>query len=70
MKELIEYIKLHLISIEQDQQEVEKQMEDLDMNSKEFLELDFEFNWLGGQAIATRHLLSVANDIMAKTEEK
>jgi len=42
---LIEYMKAHLISIEQDQAEIEKQMEDLDMNSKEFLELDFEFNW-------------------------
>jgi hypothetical protein len=61
-------MKLHLISIEQDKQEVEKQMEDLDMNSKEFLELDFEFNWLGGQAIATRHLLSVATDIMNESE--
>ena len=40
---LIEYMKAHLISIEQDQAEVEKQMEELDMNSEEFTELDFEF---------------------------
>jgi len=59
---LIEYMKIHLISIEQDQAEIEKQMEDLDMNCKEFLELDFEFNWLGGQAIATRHFIKIAEE--------
>jgi hypothetical protein len=59
---LIEYMKAHLISIEQDQAEIEKQMEDLDMNSKEFLELDFEFNWLGGQAIAARHFIKVGEE--------
>jgi hypothetical protein len=59
---LIEYMKAHLISLEQDQEEISKQMEDLDMNSKEFLELDFEFNWLGGQAIATRHFIQVGEE--------
>lgn len=59
---LIEYMKAHLISIEQDKEEIEKQMEDLDMNSKEFLELDFEFNWLGGQVIATRHFIQVGEE--------
>jgi hypothetical protein len=62
---IIEYMKAHLISIEQDQAEIEKQMEDLDMNSKEFLELDFEFNWLGGQAIATRHFIKVGEEYAA-----
>ena len=59
---LIEYMKIHLISIEQDQAEVAEQMESLDMNSKEFLELDFEFNWLGGQAIATRHFIKIGEE--------
>lgn len=59
---LIEYMKIHLISIEQEQAEVEKQMEELDMNSKEFTELDFEFNWLGGQIIATRHFIKIGEE--------
>ena len=59
---LIEYMKAHLISIEQDQAEIEQQMENLDMNSNEFLELDFEFNWLGGQAIAARHFIKVGEE--------
>ena len=59
---LIEYMKAHLISIEQDQAEVEKQMEELDMNSEEFTELDFEFNWLGGQIIATRHFIQIGEE--------
>jgi hypothetical protein len=47
-------------------------MEKVDMNSKDYLMiLDFEYNNLSGQTIATRHLLSVAADIMGiQTEEK
>lgn len=68
---LIEYMKLHLISVEQDQEHVSDEMEKVDMNSKAFNELDFEYNWLAGQIIATRHLLSVARDILGiQTEEK
>jgi hypothetical protein len=68
--QLIEYIKLHLISLMQDMEALETQMEQLDMNSKDFIELDFEFNNLSGQTIATRHLMSVASDILGvQTEE-
>jgi len=49
--------------------DVSDEMEKVDMNSKAFNELDFEYNWLAGQIIATRHLLSVANDILSKTKE-
>jgi len=67
---LIEYMKLHLISLMQDMEALETQMEQLDMNSKDFIELDFEFNNLSGQTIATRHLMSVASDILGvQTEE-
>jgi hypothetical protein len=59
---LIEYMRAHLISIEQDQAEVAEQMESLDMNSKEYAELDFEYNWLGGQIIATRHFIQVGEE--------
>ena len=59
---LIEYMKLHLVSIEQDQAYVAEQMESLDMNSKDYAELDFEYNWLGGQIIATRHFIQVGEE--------
>ena len=69
--QIINYMKLHLISVEQDQEDVSNEMEKVDMNSKAFNELDFEYNWLAGQIIATRHLLSVASDILGiPTEEK
>ncbi len=69
--QLINYMKLHLISLMQDMEALEEQMEQLDMNSKDFIELDFEFNNLSGQTIATRHLMSVASDILGiETEEK
>ena len=59
---LIEYMKIHLISIEQDQAEVAEQMELLDINSKDYAELDFEYNWLGGQIIATRHFIQIGEE--------
>jgi hypothetical protein len=59
---LIEYMKIHLVSLEQDQADVYKEMEKLDENSKDFKELDFEFNWLGGQIIATRHFIQIGEE--------
>ena len=61
---LIEYMKLHLISLEQDLENISQEMEELDPESKACKELDFEYNHMGGQILATRHLLSVAEDIM------
>ena len=48
---LIEYMKIHLISLEQD---------------KDKLSIDDEYSRcvIAGQIIATRHLLSVADDMM------
>lgn len=65
MEYLVEYMKIHLISIEQDIEDISNQMEALDPNSKDYIELDFEYNYLSGQAIATRHFLSVAHDRMS-----
>ena len=62
--QLKEYMKLHLISLMQDLEELEDKMEQLDMNSKDFKELDFEFNIKSGEITATRHLMSVVEDIM------
>jgi len=57
---LIEYMQLHAISLQQDIEDVSSKMEMLDENSKDFKELDFEFNWLNGNLSATLHLLGVA----------
>lgn len=62
---VIEYMKLHLLSLEQDSEEVNKQMdliEDLDSDAYETLEI--EDISLNGQYIATAHLLSVVSDIL------
>ena len=67
---LIEYMKLHLISLEQDQEKLSNQMDALDPNCKDYAYLDIEYNWTNGQITAARHLLSVASDILGiQTEE-
>jgi len=62
---LLEYMRIHLISLEQDQTDVYEQMDKLDENSKDYRELDFEFNWLGGQIIATRHFIQIGEEYEA-----
>jgi hypothetical protein len=64
MEYLIEYMRIHLISIEQDIEGLSEQMELLDMESKDYKELEFEYNYLSGQSIITRHYLSVVEDIL------
>jgi hypothetical protein len=55
-----EYIKLHLISLEQDSEELEKQMGFYDdYDSDEYKDLEIEDISTNGQIIATAHLLSV-----------
>ena len=51
----LEYMKLHLISLEQD----------LEKNPESINVID-----IPGQIEATRHLLSVANDIMISSNER
>ena len=51
----LEYMKLHLISLEQD----------LEMNPESINVIDIQ-----GQIEATRHLLSVATDIMNNSNER
>ena len=62
--QLIEYIKLHVISLEQDIENISEEMEALDPASKDYNELDFEYNHCSGQLLATRHILSVVEDIL------
>jgi hypothetical protein len=59
---LLEYMKIHLISIEQDQEGIAEEMEMLDENSKDYRDLEFEYNWLAGQIIATRHFIQIGEE--------
>jgi hypothetical protein len=61
---LKEYIKLHVISLEQDLEGIASQMELLDPSSKDYTDLDFEYNNVSGQVLASRHILSVVEDIL------
>lgn len=60
----IEYVKLHIISLEQDLENIAQEMESLDPESKACKELDFEYNHMAGQILSARHLLSVATDMI------
>ena len=68
----LEYMKLHLISLEQDSEKVQEEMSQFEynMDSKDYQSLEIEDISLNGQIIATRHLLSVATDIMNSSNER
>jgi hypothetical protein len=58
---LIEYMKLHLISLEQDSEAIEKAMDNYsNYEDDEYRQLEIEDISTNGQYIATAHLLSVA----------
>ena len=65
-------MKIHLISLEQDSERVQEEMSQFEynMDSKDYQSLEIEDISLNGQIIATRHLLSVATDIMNETNER
>lgn len=66
MDTFIEYMKLHLISLEQDSEFLEKQMDAYsNYEDDEYRELEIEDISNNGQIIATRHLLSVAQDMIS-----
>ena len=66
----LEYMKIHLISLEQDSERIQEEMSQFEynMDSKDYQSLEIEDISLNGQIIATRHLLSVATDIMNDNE--
>jgi len=65
-------MKLHLISLEQDSEKIQDEMSQFEynMDSHEYETLEIEDISLNGQIIATRHLLSVATDIMNSSNER
>ena len=69
--QFLEYMKLHLISLQQDADKVQEEMDSYEeMESNEYQALEIEHISLNGQYIATQHLLSVATDIMNNSNER
>ena len=67
----LEYMKLHLISLQQDADKIQAEMDTYEeMESNEYQALEIEHISLNGQYIATPHLLSVATDIMNSSNER
>jgi hypothetical protein len=56
----LEYIKLHLISLNQDKDETVSAVGDESI----------DWHFIEGQIVATKHLLSVATDIMNSSNER
>ena len=61
IESLIEYMKLHLISLEQDSANIEKAMDEYEnYDNDDYRQLEIEDISTNGQIIATAHLLRVA----------
>ena len=62
---LIEYTKLHLISLEQDAAHLQKQLDDtVEFDTDEYRDLEVEDVSNNGQIIATRHLLETMEEML------
>ena len=62
---LIEYTKLHLISLEQDAAHLKKQLDDtVEFDTDEYRDLEVEDISNNGQIIATRHLLETMEEML------
>jgi vesicle coat complex subunit len=62
-----EYMNLHLISLEQDSEAIEKAMDEYtNYEDDDYHMLEIEDISTNGQIIATAHLLSVLDDMMKK----
>jgi hypothetical protein len=62
----IEYIKLHLISLEQDSEKLQTLLDEFegDFDSDEYRDLEIEDIRNGGELYATQHLLSMAEEML------
>jgi hypothetical protein len=56
------YLELHIMSLNQDLEQLSNQMDALDPASKDFAELDIEYNFTSGQVSACSHILEVIED--------
>lgn len=66
LNQLLEYIKIHEISLLQDAEKYQKLMDDFDgdYDSDEYKDLEVEDIINTGELTATRHLLSVAEGMI------
>lgn len=66
MNPLIEYMKLHLLSLEQDAVMIQNKMDSFqgNLDSDEYTELEIADIVNTGEMAATQHLLSVAEDMI------
>jgi len=60
LQTLIEFVKITIISLEHDLEGLTEQMDLLDMNSKDFADLDIEYNFISGQVTGMKYILSQA----------
>lgn len=58
LQTLTEFIKITIISLEQDLEGLSEEMEALDPASKDYDELDIEYNFISGQVTGMRYILS------------
>ena len=65
-----EYTRAHLISLMQDLEQIEDEMEALEEGTPEYIELDYEFNHMSGMILATKHLLAAYGDILYNGEKE
>lgn len=57
LQTLIEFIKITIISLEQDLEGLAEEMDLLDPASKDFADLDIEYNFISGQMTGMRYIL-------------
>ena len=70
LEEMIVYMELHLISLEQDAEKLQDKLDSrYDLESDEYYEIEMADMNNTGEIWATQHLLSVARDILLKTNE-
>jgi hypothetical protein len=58
LETLIEFIKITIISLEQDLEGLTEEMDLLDPESKDCKDLDIEYNFITGQVAGMRYILS------------
>jgi len=62
--QLVTYLQLTIQSLNEDLSQLSNKMDSLDPASKDFEELDIEYNYTSGQVSATMHILDYVEEIM------
>ena len=60
----MEYLRLHIITLEQHLEQISEEMEKALEGSTDFTELDYEYNHTAGQLLVARHFLTVYGDYL------